>query len=486
MLQSRRLEAVVHLQRDPWRLTIRELRPGIARWRFARMHQRRAIGFIAALMPPPQRPASEAAPRERPPQRGPRADRPAAGGSRRRLSRVQFNIERADLDGLTATFDFPGWGLVLNDIRGTGQLSVGGTTPSGLQFEVRDVDARGGGMLRILRGANMIPMPFDRVAIHRIGTVGRGGADLLLEVREALTGRSRAAGGRCSAGCSPDAAVGPASHGHAADWQQAGDALTAVATGRGRPRSGGGGAEGPAAGPGDQFVRGSGCPLRRQRPGTGSARLPCARSAARSGRAGPSLRGQLAAAVVSLAGGRPGAGERQLRRRAGGPGCGCSPPGWRPPPGCPQRCGRCCVAGPRGGWRPAPICGRGRPSLEGLDVTLERDRRGPLPGRLRLHTGSAAPDRPATDPTAGGQPARGALAGRAAVIDGLRALAFGGRLDARATLDLQPAARATASAARRDADPTPSPTWRWTCACRRGSAAGAARHRPGRAAVVRR
>ncbi len=143
MFQSDRLTATVEIQRNPLAVVVRDLRPGQARWRLARMHQRPGIGFTAAFLRPGQPTSAERR------QRG--QDRPAPGATPPFAPKPvpppppmssSFRIEGAELDGVSATFDFPGWGLVLNDIRGRGQLSVRAAERR-LQFEVRDVDARG-------------------------------------------------------------------------------------------------------------------------------------------------------------------------------------------------------------------------------------------------------------------------------------------------------------------------------------------------------
>jgi hypothetical protein len=235
VFQSDRVTATIQIQRDPLAVVVRDLRPGQARWRFARMQRRPGIGFIAAFLRPGSPPrlngacAARIDPRPAPPLRSPRSrcrPPPPMAGS--------FRIEGAELDGLSASFDFPGWGLVLNDIRGRGQLSVRAAERR-LQFEVRDVDARGGGMLRILRGAAMVPVPFDRVAIQRIRHRRARPAPICCW---RCAGRRRAGRRcrepRCSAACSPSGGSGIRPRMQIrADWQQAADALTTVALGLG-------------------------------------------------------------------------------------------------------------------------------------------------------------------------------------------------------------------------------------------------------------
>ena len=347
-----------------------------------------------------------------------------------------FSIEGAQLDGLTASFDFPGWGLVLNDIRGRGQLHVGPIEPR-LQFEVRDVDARAGGMLRILRGAAMTPVPFDRVAIQRIGTSGERAADLLLEVAAARTGRSALSGRALFGGLFAlrRQRVRPRME-IRADWHQAGDALTAVALGRGAR---------------DLEVVGENARVQVEVASSFQdldGRFRASDLEVIQGEyrfldlqldllaRGPPYMARLErlsfrspAGGEVLASGSFDAGKRaRLRVQTRGLETGA----WLPPSLRPLLGGRAA------GWLAARADLATRAAvLEGLDVTLDRDRRGPLPGRLRLHTGPLArrPDGPETL-VASLQGVRwrdGRLS-----IDSLRALAFGGRVDASASLGLRP------------------------------------------------
>jgi hypothetical protein len=226
------LRAALVLERRPLRLVIHDLRPGLSRWRLALMRRYPALGFAAAFMPAagsiPAPPRMVEGPI--PAERVPRPPAPAVA------PRFQLAIASAHLDGTSAVFDFPGWGLELGNIRAEGSLWAampsGGRPPLG--FEVRAIDARGGGSLRILGGRYGSRVPFDRARLDWIGTPAHSPADLLLLVAGALTGESRLSGRALFAGLfagrRADVRRGMEID---ASWERAGDALTAVAADRG-------------------------------------------------------------------------------------------------------------------------------------------------------------------------------------------------------------------------------------------------------------
>jgi hypothetical protein len=236
VLWAARLRATVQIERDPLRITLHRLRPGVARWRFARMRSRPGIGFLAAFRPPPRARVPPAVPPVPPTPVAP-ARRPAPVFDGR--PPASFDIVDADLDGLSVTFDFPGWGLVLDDLRGRGYLAIrapAGGGPPAVAFDVRGIDARRGGSLRFLRGLARTVVPFDRVGIDRVGTSGLGGQDLLLLVREGATGRSRLSGRAQFGGVMASRRLPPSTTPALqidAEWERAADALTAVARARG-------------------------------------------------------------------------------------------------------------------------------------------------------------------------------------------------------------------------------------------------------------
>ena len=229
------ISAAIQVHRNPWRVTVHDLEPGRARWRMAPMRERRGIGFLSAFLPP-RRASGEPAGAGGPARPPPPCARPPAPTS-------SSPSPAPTSTGSTASFDFPGWGLVLNDIRGRGELVAGQRDGRPvLRFEVAGVDARGGGLLRILSGRAMTAVPFDRVLIDRVGTPADTPADLLLLVTQASTGRSRLGGRALFAGLFACGASGAAARacrsGRLAPGRRRADRGGA---GAGRPGSGGAG-----------------------------------------------------------------------------------------------------------------------------------------------------------------------------------------------------------------------------------------------------
>jgi hypothetical protein len=471
-----RVSAAVQVERNPWRVAVHDLRPGAARWRMARMRERRGIGFLAAFLPP-RRPGA-------PGRRGPRAPagdagapgpagdtrRGPSGGTRAPAARAEgtdftFTITGAELDGLDASFDFPGWGLVLNDVRARGQLVAGisGGRPV-LRFEAAGVDARGGGLLRILGGRALTAVPFDRVLIDRVGVPADAPSDLLLLVREAATGRSRLGGRALFAGLFGQRGQrGPGQGGRApgmeidADWRQAGDALTEVARSRGVADLTVSGADARlratvSSGFNDldgRFVA-SGLDVEHRGQRVLDAGLElAARGPPFTVKADPFSFRSPAGGRVEGSASFSAPGDARLRVRL----AALATLPLLPEPLQPT------LGGIASGHVAARVdLAARRAVLESMDVTLQRHRRGPLPRRLRLHTGPPAPasiaartgapggDAAARTGASGGGPAEETLVaslrslrwedGRL-VNRGVVAQAFGGRVEADATLVLR-------------------------------------------------
>src|SRR6185503_8330847 len=102
------------------------------------------------------------------------------------------SIEGAKLDGVETVFDLPTWGLVLRDAHGIGALAFKAKT---FTFEVKDVDVRGGGRLRILGEKTGVVWPFDRGRLDRVATTADAPDSIRLDASGVETGRSRTAGG---------------------------------------------------------------------------------------------------------------------------------------------------------------------------------------------------------------------------------------------------------------------------------------------------
>ncbi len=230
VLRAQRLTTRLEINRKPLRVFMHDLRPGKAMWRFSRMKTQRRIGFLAAFMrqpPPPPPPGTT----PRPPAQPPAPPAPSAPG----VPRAAFGIASAQLDGLEAIFDFWGWGLRLDDIKARGFLKIElGTGKPPITFDAREVDARRGGHLRILGGDRATVIPFDRAAIERVGTADDAPASLLLIVKAAMTGASELSGQAIFPALFPGRPPG-ATRGLKVDatWKKAGAGLSAALASRG-------------------------------------------------------------------------------------------------------------------------------------------------------------------------------------------------------------------------------------------------------------
>lgn len=186
-------------------IAIHNLKVGKSSWRFGKMKDGSAVGFTAALADPP-----------RPKKPEPDKRKDSGGGG-------YFRIVNADLDGLTAVFDFPAWGLELRDIKGPCWLEVGVRKALPVGYDCGPLDARTGGYLRIL--ADNV-LPFDRVLVRRVATTAEWNDDIFLDVRGAKTGRSTLTGKGFFTGIYGDESV-PGIKMHA-EFDDAADALSSV------------------------------------------------------------------------------------------------------------------------------------------------------------------------------------------------------------------------------------------------------------------
>jgi hypothetical protein len=431
------LRAAVAVHRRPLRVVVHDLRPGVSRWRLASMRERSTVGFVAAFMPRGWRPAARSR-TEAPRSVAPPAPAPARPPQPRRTRpTLEVGIASAQLDGLSATFDFPGWGLELADIRATG--SFWATIPSAgkppIGFEVRDIDARRGGSLRILRGRFANRVPFDRARLDWIGTPAHAPADLLLLVGGASTGQSRLSGrARFSGLFGGRGFAGRRGMDIDADWERAGEALTAVAAGRGLRGLRIAGREARL----QTTIRGSYRELETRFVASGFdlayAGFQLRDLGLELGLGGPPMRVALERFSFRAPGGGSvegrgrlvQSGDARLRITLDQLATGeLLPPYLRP-----------LLGGTANGW----LAARGdlaRQSfvLEGMDLSLQRQRRGPLPRALRLTTGPPPTARSGEDRLVGSLQGlryqRGTLR-----VQRLSASAFGARLSVSATLDL--------------------------------------------------
>ncbi len=182
VVAAARLEARLEIHRRPFRLIVSHVLLARGQWRLALPDN--AIGSFDAFRGVPE--AGRAACLD------PHARRKAtrAGGGPAG-SVVLRDVELADVD---VNLDFPVWELELGRANAAGSLALGGDGPP-LQFEVHDIVATAGALRIGRRGeAWTARVPFDVVAITRVGVTPEAPGDLRLEVAGAQTGRARLSG----------------------------------------------------------------------------------------------------------------------------------------------------------------------------------------------------------------------------------------------------------------------------------------------------
>jgi hypothetical protein len=138
-------------------------------WRFASLRRSPDdTGFLVAFDPPGVKPP--------PPPPGTKSLEPTGDP-------FFFQIVNADLQGLTAVFDFEGWGLELRNSVSPVSLIVDGKF---VGWDAKGLVARNGGYLRIMQEV----LPFDRVEVTRVATTREWPDEIYLDVKAARTGRS--------------------------------------------------------------------------------------------------------------------------------------------------------------------------------------------------------------------------------------------------------------------------------------------------------
>ncbi len=187
---------------------------GPATWRFAALKKREGNGFLSSFqakglppVPPPPLPPGSPPPEP-----------------------FVFQIVNARLEGLNAVLDFPAWGVELRDCHAPFTMMIDGDFAG---WDVRDLDSRGGGFLRILTEV----LPFDRVAIARVATTRDWPDKIFLEVKAGRTGHSTLTGKGFFTeiygyGYTREPEAGIAMH---AEFDDAADALSAVAAAHALP-----------------------------------------------------------------------------------------------------------------------------------------------------------------------------------------------------------------------------------------------------------
>jgi hypothetical protein len=182
VLVAARLEATLEVHRRPFRLIVSSVLLARGGWRLSMPDN--AVGSFDAFRGVPDA-GRAACLNPNAPRKASRARGGPAG------SVVLRNIELQDVD---VDLDFPAWEVELGRANAAGSLAVGGDGPP-LQFEVRDVVAAAGALRVGRRGeAWTARVPFDAVAITRVGVLPDAPSDLRLEVAGAETGRARLSG----------------------------------------------------------------------------------------------------------------------------------------------------------------------------------------------------------------------------------------------------------------------------------------------------
>ncbi len=182
VLVAAHLEATLEVHLRPFRLIVSSVLLTRGGWRLSLPDN--AVGSFDAFRTVPE--AGRAA------CLNPHATRKATRGRGGPAGSVVLrNIELQDID---VDLDFPAWEVELGRANAVGSLAVGGDGPP-LQFEVRDIVARAGALRIGRRGeAWTARVPFDAVAITRVGVTPDAPSDLRLEVAGAETGRARLSG----------------------------------------------------------------------------------------------------------------------------------------------------------------------------------------------------------------------------------------------------------------------------------------------------
>jgi hypothetical protein len=176
-----RFEATLEIHTRPFRLVLTDVLMARGGWRLTLLPN--AIGSFDAFRGLPR--AGRAACLDPNAPSKPRA----RGGSSGSIAIRDIQFQDVDVD-----LEFPGWELELARTNAVGSLSLGGDGPP-LLFEARDVIAAGGALRIGRRGeAWTARVPFDAVAIARVGVAPETPSDLRLEVAEAATGRARLSG----------------------------------------------------------------------------------------------------------------------------------------------------------------------------------------------------------------------------------------------------------------------------------------------------
>jgi len=170
VLHIDQLSARIEVRRRPTHIIVHDLLVKNARWRFANMKGARKVGFLTALESLPH----------------------GARKPSKKPAGAELSVDGARLDGVEVTFDLPTWGLVLHDAHAIGAIGFKAKT---FTFEVKDVDVRGGGELRVLSPKNGVIWPFERGRIDRVATTADAPDNIRLDASNVVNGTSRTAGG---------------------------------------------------------------------------------------------------------------------------------------------------------------------------------------------------------------------------------------------------------------------------------------------------
>ncbi|HEY6477590.1 MAG TPA: hypothetical protein VI456_13495, partial [Polyangia bacterium] len=178
---AERFEATLQIHTGPFRLVLSDVLMARGRWRLALLPD--AVTTLDAFRGVPDEGRAACL--------NPNAERKPAKRAKSSGSIALRNIQFQDVD---VDLAFDSWELELGRANANGQLSAGGQGPP-LLFEARDVVATAGALRIGRRGdAWTARVPFDAVAITRVGVTPELPTDLELHVAEARTGRAQLSG----------------------------------------------------------------------------------------------------------------------------------------------------------------------------------------------------------------------------------------------------------------------------------------------------
>jgi hypothetical protein len=176
LFRARQVRARLAVHRRPWRIVVESLQVADGEFRLVDSGHEEPLTQALRRIPRGGRDAC----------RVPAAPQPASGEGR---VGSLVSVQAIELQQMSILLSFPAWEVALDgaDARGTAELR---NTRDGTQalFDVRRVDARQGGSLRVgPRGESTPKFPFDHLNVARVAVTAAAPQDLLLIVDQATT-----------------------------------------------------------------------------------------------------------------------------------------------------------------------------------------------------------------------------------------------------------------------------------------------------------